>query len=338
MILKLVTLTVGKFEIAIVLEVLVNSMRGPRGIVAVIATLILATHPFVVHCKSLVPAKVTVLEFPSQTSIGSLYRVDEKGALKFFGLARGKVSLPPNFKLALSANYKLLNSKQSLALIPPNSLYSLTMKSIESENGQVFDISTIKSQRLLRVLDNAETDISDESLAGLRDLHQLTDVTLWYCGISGARLDSLKGHRSLVRLNLAFNRLCPAAWSALGTMTQLKRLVLTSTSADDTALAEIGKLTNLKTLKINGNAAITGKGLLHLKACKYLEILDVTGCDVTLRDFETIRMLPIKTLFVSGDCLSDLEKRKLKTIFPTTQIVDGSKVDGETKFLFSPLH
>ncbi len=113
---------------------------------------------------------------------------------------------------------------------------------------------------------------------------------------------------------------------------------MTLTSADDKALAEIGKLKNLKILKISSNTAITGKCLLQPKGCKYLKTLDVTGCELTLSDFDEIRISQIKTLSVSGNCFSDLEKRKLKMIFPDAKIIDSSNVDSATKFLFAPLH
>jgi hypothetical protein len=82
--------------------------------------------------------------------------------------------------------------------------------------------------------------------------------------------------------------------AALSRNSELKIIVLSSTSVNDSDLQSISKIPNVKEIYF---PAITGKGLAALDSLK-IDVLALPGCHVTPTDVDYLKKLQVKNITV----------------------------------------
>jgi|AGTN01.3.fsa_nt_gi Serine/threonine protein kinase len=161
-------------------------------------------------------------------------------------------------------------------------------------------IATIRSLQTVRL--SGCHNLSDNSVAALAQLPNLTTLWIGYSGLTDNSLKSLSQARSLECLSISSNAKMRGTglkhlsnlpsldelWAAdldfskqgikaLSSLTGLRKLVASDSSIDDRAMAYIARLDNLEDLNLT-STRISGKGLMLLQS-KNLKILRVAECD-----------------------------------------------------------
>jgi hypothetical protein len=85
--------------------------------------------------------------------------------------------------------------------------------------------------------------------------------------------------------------------AALSRNSELKIIVLSSTSVNDSDLQSIAKIPNVKEIYLRDDPAITGKGLAAHDSLK-IDVLALPGCHVTPTDVDYLKKLQVKNITV----------------------------------------
>jgi len=171
-----------------------------------------------------------------------------------------------------------------------------------SENG-LCQIGRMRSlQRLQVSLDNTHTTDGLKWIRGLAGLKNLRSLFL-------STAESLKEERladvgRLTHLqHLAVYdehaKLTHLVLHAIGSLTDLKTLSLSSTAIADEGIEDLKSLVRLESLCLDGCPNLTGSGLVHLKPCEKLTYLSLDGSGVTddgLKDVARLQSLEILSL------------------------------------------
>ena len=132
----------------------------------------------------------------------------------------------------------------------------------------------------LEVLDLRYTHITDEGLAHLKDLQNLTEL---YLGghakqvgtkITDRGMEHLRSMKKLTRLSLGGTNVGNDAMKIVRGMTRLKHLELWFTKVTDDGLADVSTLADLEHLDIYTTGA-TDSGIAHLQRLERLKVLNL---------------------------------------------------------------
>lgn len=180
----------------------------------------------------------------------------------------------------------------------------------------------------LRELYLSRTKISDDGLAALGPLHELTALGLGDTGLSdasAARISALGQLHTLVLDGVAFTS---AGFAQLGALTGLERLLLERTSIDDEAIAALSELRQLRVLHLQ-DSNLADRGLEVMRGFVRLEELtlgdtQVTRAIDTLVAWPRLRSLSLYGLSIGDGALTKLAAmRQLRVVnLGATDIID----------------
>lgn len=143
-------------------------------------------------------------------------------------------------------------------------------------------------------------------LASLRDL----DLT-FNANVAGEGLARFRDMTSLRRLVLSSSRVDDTALAQLSGLESLEELHLAQTNISDAALAHLRAVPSLRTLVLT-DTGITREGLRHLQRLKSLRSLDLGYLEILEEDLALMReMTWLRHLRISGERLSDRAIRDL---------------------------
>ena len=123
-------------------------------------------------------------------------------------------------------------------------------------------------------------DFSDEEMAYLKRLKNLTILYVGGTQITDAGLEHLEGLTQLTGLDLCDTEITDTGLEHIGGLTSLTELYLVDTKITDTGLGHLGGLTNLAMLELN-DTQVTDAGLEYLKGLVSLGYLDLSGTQAT---------------------------------------------------------
>ncbi len=134
---------------------------------------------------------------------------------------------------------------------------------------------------MLRVNSNSQRRFSTRTLSLLKNLKQLEELNLYYCGdgqLTSCIEDIAANCPNLVSLNLGGIPLSRATVKCLADRcNQLVALNLCGCKLGDAELMHLSRLKNLISLNISSNLDLTNKGVKILAEFKHLQRLDLFG-------------------------------------------------------------
>jgi len=142
----------------------------------------------------------------------------------------------------------------------------------------------------LTTLDLSLTRITDEGMAEIKTLRNVTDLNLWYTEyVTDQGVAAIKDWKKLKRLNLHGTKSSDTALEHIAGITSLESVDVGSTLMTDVGLERLSTLTNLKELTMGGNE-LGDAGLQALRQLPTLTYLDLTGRQGTDKNVWTIMM------------------------------------------------
>ena len=161
----------------------------------------------------------------------------------------------------------------------PNGAFQLTSVNL-GWNPQVTDASlaNLKDCKNLTVLILGPTTITDAGLVHFKDCKNLTTLSLNACvDVTDTGLIHFKDCKNLTNLNLFETKLTNAGLNHFKDCTSLTELNLGRTRVSDVGLPLLKGLTSLENLQLT-EMSVTDKGLAVFKDCKNLTVLNLHGC------------------------------------------------------------
>ena len=152
------------------------------------------------------------------------------------------------------------------------------------------DLRKLAEYPAVTTIDLSLTHISDEGLAELKNLRNVTDLNLYYSEyITDQGVASIKDWKKLKRLNLHGTKCSDTALEHIAGITSLESLDVGSTLMTDVGLERLTTLSNLKELTMGGNE-LGDAGLQALRQLPTLTYLDLSGRQGTDKNVWTIAM------------------------------------------------
>jgi hypothetical protein len=152
------------------------------------------------------------------------------------------------------------------------------------------DLRKIAEYPALTTLDLSLTRITDEGMAELKNLHNVTELNLYFAEyVTDQGVAAIKDWKKLKRLNLHGTKSSDTALEHIAGITSLESLDVGSTLMTDVGLERLNLLTNLKELTMGGNE-LGDAGLQALRQLPTLTYLDLSGRQGTDKNVWTIVM------------------------------------------------
>jgi internalin A len=152
------------------------------------------------------------------------------------------------------------------------------------------DLRKLAEYPELTTLDLSLTRITDEGMAELKKLRNITDLNLYYAEyVTDQGVAAIKDWKKLKRLNLHGTKSSDTALEHIAGITSLESLDVGSTLMTDVGLERLNTLTNLKELTMGGNE-LGDAGLQALRQLPTLTYLDLSGRQGTDKNVWTIVM------------------------------------------------
>jgi internalin A len=152
------------------------------------------------------------------------------------------------------------------------------------------DLRQLAQYPELTTLDLSLTHVTDEGMAELRNLRNITDLNLYYAEyVTDQGVAAIKDWKKLKRLNLRGTKASDTSLEHISGITSLESLDVGATQITDVGLERLTTLTNLKELRMGGNE-LGDAGLQALRQFPALTRLDLTGRQGTDKNVWTIVM------------------------------------------------
>jgi internalin A len=139
------------------------------------------------------------------------------------------------------------------------------------------DLRRLADYPELTTLDLSLTHITDEGMAELKNLPNITDLNLYYAEyVTDQGIAAIKNWKKLKRLNLHGTKSSDTALEHIAGITTLESLDVGSIMMTDVGLERLTTLTNLKELTMGANE-LGDAGLQALRQLPTLTYLDLSG-------------------------------------------------------------
>lgn len=177
-------------------------------------------------------------------------------------------------------------------------------------------VMPLLATRPLKVLDLAQTAVTDAGLVHLREKPYFVDLNLDGTAVTDAGLDAVNKIRTLVVLSLNNTRVTDAGLAKLKSLDNLYRLHVMETAIGDDGLTHLKQLKTLSYLDLT-KTKVTGDGLRHLTDVRELRSLFLNGTatdDRGLKHLAGIKSLT--TLWVKDTNVTPAGIKELKAALP----------------------
>jgi internalin A len=152
------------------------------------------------------------------------------------------------------------------------------------------DLRLLAEYADLTTLDLSLTRVTDQGMAELKKLRNVTDLNLYYAEyVTDQGVAAIKDWKKLKHLNLHGTKSSDTALEHIAGITSLESLDVGSTLMTDVGLERLAPLTNLKALTMGGNE-LGDAGLQALRQLPTLTYLDLSGRQGTDKNVWTIVM------------------------------------------------
>jgi internalin A len=152
------------------------------------------------------------------------------------------------------------------------------------------DLRKLTEYPALTTIDLSLTRVTDEGMAELKNLRNVTDLNLYFAEyVTDQGVAAIKDWKKLKRLNLHGTKSSDTALEHIAGITSLESLDVGSTLMTDVGLERLNTLTNLKGLTMGGNE-LGDAGLQALRQLPTLTYLDLSGRQGTDKNVWTIVM------------------------------------------------
>jgi len=158
-----------------------------------------------------------------------------------------------------------------------------------------------------------EKAATDENLARLKDLRNISTLSITGAGVTDAGLEHLAGLTTLQSLNIYDASATGSGLAHLRNITGLKRLELVRTKLTDEGAANLRWFPNLDTLKLS-NSNITSAAVESITGMSKLRELWINRTQVddaalkSLAELGSLEMLRMESTRVTGSGLADLKR------------------------------
>lgn len=234
------------------------------------------------------------------------------------------------------ADFNAAHSKKLLQHVDALSIAKSVYIGIDTESpisdAAVCDFSKIPTLTQLGVVPLEKVDVTDKSLACVKNLQRLRALTLNNTRITDEGLVHLSGMKCLEHLSLAATEISGEGFCRVKDV-PLRRLILVETKITDENLEWLSHFDHLELLFLGG-CPIDGSGLRHLSRLKELRRLSLAGTKIDdkallhLRDFSQLEELSLYECAItdlSVPTLRKLKGLKLLAIGKTTQLSDDGR-------------
>ena len=293
-----------------------------------------------------------VLSFANNYSLGQILIADFPDQLEDNmrkGAARGTIIVPPGkFVTFVPSSHFFENPKRG-KVIPADGIDCLriTASSMDdSEDGwcdRAMGYAGHYKSVINLVLDRS--DCTDKGLSHAAELPDLQAISAFATMIEGNSFEQICKLKKLRSIFLQDNPIKQKNLRYLEALPQLQYLYLGGTGIDDEGVRLISKCSQLERLDLGGNHKITNASVKYLLGLKKLRMLVLAGTSITSDGVLQLRRLPLVYLNLPGSRYSKNQieafHKAFPVAFPTATLFPSKethKVDGDTKFLFSPLH
>lgn len=279
-------------------------------------------------------------KFPPDVNLG-LIQVGKKHEIPELDYteyaATGELTVPGDVAISLLAQKDAIKNSTYLHGFGPDDLYGLSVKKMYMAVDDKFmhDIIHLKSLRSL-ILDL--TEVTDESIDMIN--RHFPNLEKLYVGSSPMTGDGLSrltrlGYLNSLRMggNVRGGKVIPA----LKGSKNLKFLSISSCGLKDSDLDEVSSLSNLETLIMRENRAVTDAGLSKCVGLKNLMILDLKFCGITPASIKNLASFPkLRSLQISSEKWSPEDRQLLrKSLLKNCKLVETDAAEYEGKNLLN---
>lgn len=173
-------------------------------------------------------------------------------------------------------------------------------------------IASLKGLKELRSLNLNRTKVDDSAISVIRTL-PLTGLDLQVTGITNGAIKMIAQMKGLTQLCLQCIKLTPESMKSIASM-KLTQLILYQCNLNDQSLAELGKCTTLRELRLSGNMGISSKGLAALKKLPLqnieLELTGITDADLPIfYDWKSLRSIDLERCHINDAAIKALREK-----------------------------
>lgn len=163
-------------------------------------------------------------------------------------------------------------------------------------------------------------------ITGLRDLRHFAGGGEL---LTDAHVESVLECAQLEKLTLAYSNISSSVFAKIGTLTNLKYLVLTGSSVDDESVMSWNNLKSLRTLRLD-NTQITDRSMSWILEQKELETLQLDDVKLTTESCQRLGDLKkLKHLSLSGVAVNEDVLRSIITLPLESLNLSGSQLGPE---------
>ncbi len=302
-----------------------------------------------------------VLKFPADVCYGQLYNLAavnndiNKGGFEIheqqsrLGAAQGvvRLRLQPNVEVCFEPNRKLYQNPSALKLFPVQGIDAVRIQFIAQDDIELpyCDklLSYIGHLQSLSKIKVTNSDVSDKGLASIGPLPHLRDLQAGATSITADSLPVIAKYAGLERVVLSRVNLKGSNIADLAPLKHLNALNLFASRIGNAELKNLGQISSLTFLKLDGNPDLDDRCLVNFKGLKKLEVLDITGTAITATGVAThLKALPLSKLFLNGSQSKDPDRARLAKALPKCKLSfprgKGEKPDEFVREVFAPLH
>ncbi len=175
---------------------------------------------------------------------------------------------------------------QGIAVQPPHQIDNPSVKRFFSEPNERPVYYVWAHGKVLDPQRGGQVD-----LAPLRHIRSVYGINLDYVSLDGPDVDAIVACQELRKVSFASLRTPSDIWRKLAGLRHLEIVGVTDTELGDAGLAEIARIPSLHALVLEGDCAITAKGLSCLRQARRLRTLAICRTQLSIDALRHIRKL-----------------------------------------------
>jgi len=313
---------------------------------------ILATASFATHQKSATNgAKNSVeertLTFPQSGSIGVLTLIPHHnfiGNEKAIGTAIGTVKaiVPKGSWLGLELNRQAVLHPKLLDSCSTIGVDALNISFMSMEDGDVgwsdAALQHANHFKSLKCLLLNKSDVSDQSVSGLRGLPDIECISAFLTGINGDCFKTFSQYKNLQYLICSEDPIRQENLRYLSECPRLSYVDLRRTELGEPGVKYLRRCPNISTLRIGNNSKVNDACIKYLLNLRHLKSLGLENTAVTYSGLKALKPLNLQILSISEGACDGKDLPALKSLATKIQFVPRLRVDRKMEQMFDPVH